>query len=196
MSPCSCLPCCSATGTRFWDCADPARGVWGSSRSWASPKPWQPLGLPWLLQTCSCQWEISSEAKLQHFSHHSFALLWGKGIGNTAYDLRSCIQISVCLFLFYSVKFCVLYLFFSPWKTQRLGRTTFRNPLNIPKLRICLWCVRIILVWTEGCLTPINHLQIKSYTELVIMNMNFSWYTETERIWALVCMNSSWSWSH
>lgn len=87
----------------------------------------------------------------------------------------------------------LLYPFFSPWKTRRLSRATFRNPLNIPKLRICLWCIGSICIWMESCLTPINHLQIKCYTEFVIMNMNFSWYTETEYIWALVCMNSSWS---
>lgn len=193
-STCSCLPCCSAAGTCFWDVM---------ILPMVSGTPAAPeqacgfvLGAPGLLM-------LVGNVKLQHFSHYSFALLlserdrkhlWFEKLHSDFCLWFDLVWFGVsCMFWFYSVKFCVLYPFFP---SERFSRTTFRNSLNIPKLRICLWCVRIILIWMEGCLTPINHLQIKSYTEFVIMKMNFSWYTETEYIWAFVCMNSCRSWSH
>lgn len=112
----------------WWSCP----GFGGSSSSWASPKPWEPLGLLWVLQNCSCWGEISSETKLQHFSHHGFALLWGKGIENTGYDWRNCIQISVCGLVWFNLGFfvcfgfiqlnsvcCIPFFFLKDTKTQQ-----------------------------------------------------------------------------
>lgn len=90
-STCSCLPCCSAAGTRFWGCDDPTHGVCGCSSSWANL---------WVCPGCSRPAHASGKSHPRPSSNTflttALPCCWVKGIGNSCYDLRNCIQISVC----------------------------------------------------------------------------------------------------